>query len=271
MSPTPANRSGGRAQGSMNDAILKVDPEVKHKVDSFREKITGEAEALVAHFFPKKLLELDALLKDPILNIRDLTQIHSDMNIPVPDAILFANSHDGLVGPGMKKRKLEDREEIFQGIKLFVLPDGLLKSNRRLVDIIETVKPEIRLLIEKCNTVKMWVELLTPKVEHGDNFGVEVQEKTLVDLDNVMKEATSSLGQIAEYFPARAELVSKVAKYPHVEDYRRSVTETDEQGFTSLWLAVLNLRNHYGTLHDMILKNIEKIKRPRNNHAETLY
>lgn len=69
----------------------------------------------MANFFPKKLLELDGFLKDPILNIHDLTQIHSDMNLPVPDPILLTNSHDGLDGPNMKKRKLEDREETFQG------------------------------------------------------------------------------------------------------------------------------------------------------------
>lgn len=35
------------------------------------------------------------------------------------------------------------------------MPNGMLKSNQQLVDIIEKVKPEIRLLIEKCNTVGM--------------------------------------------------------------------------------------------------------------------
>lgn len=39
------------------------------------------------------------------------------------------------------------------GTKVFVMPNGMLKSNQQLVDIIEKVKPEIRLLIEKCNTV----------------------------------------------------------------------------------------------------------------------
>lgn len=38
------------------------------------------------------------LSQDPILNIHDLTQIHSDMNLPVPDPILLTNSHDGLDG-----------------------------------------------------------------------------------------------------------------------------------------------------------------------------
>lgn len=38
---------------------------------------------------------------------------------------------------------------------MFVMPNGMLKSNQQLVDIIEKVKPEIRLLIEKCNTVSV--------------------------------------------------------------------------------------------------------------------
>lgn len=41
------------------------------------------------------------------------------------------------------------------GTKVFMMPNGMLKSNQQLVDIIEKVKPEIRLLIEKCNTVGM--------------------------------------------------------------------------------------------------------------------
>lgn len=39
------------------------------------------------------------------------------------------------------------------GTKVFVMPGGMMKSNGNLVDLIEKVKPEIRTLIEKCNTV----------------------------------------------------------------------------------------------------------------------
>ncbi|CAO2602662.1 Proteasome activator complex subunit 3 [Lemmus lemmus] len=55
----------------------------------------------------------------------------------------------------------------------------MLKSNPQLVDIIEKVKPEIRLLIEKCNTVKMWVQLLIPRIEDGNNFGCLFRRKQL--------------------------------------------------------------------------------------------
>lgn len=39
------------------------------------------------------------------------------------------------------------------GTKVFVMPGGMMKSNGNLVELIEKVKPEIRTLIEKCNTV----------------------------------------------------------------------------------------------------------------------
>ncbi|XP_030630396.1 proteasome activator complex subunit 3 isoform X1 [Chanos chanos] len=273
-------------------SLLKVDNEIKTKVDAFRERITGEAEDLVANFFPKKLLELDQFLKDPNLNIKELKEIHSEINLTVPDPIVLTDIHDGLEGPNAKKRKIEDGtgEDKVGGTKVLVMPGGMMKSNGKLVELIERVKPEIRTLIEKCNTVgapppppppppphlplsqvKMWVQLLIPRIEDGNNFGVSIQEETVAELRTVEGEAASYLDQISRYYITRAKLVSKIAKYPHVEDYRRTVTEIDEKEYISLKIIVSELRNQYVTLHDMILKNIEKIKRPRSSNTDALY
>ncbi|XP_028845459.1 proteasome activator complex subunit 3 [Denticeps clupeoides] len=254
-------------------SLLKVDNELKSKVDAFREQITAEAEDLVASFFPKKLLELDQILKEPILNIRELKDIHSEIKLAVPDPILLTNIHDGLDMQNAKKRKLDDGilDDKVSGTKVFVMPGGMMKSNGRLVELIERVKPEIRTLIEKCNTVKMWVQLLIPRIEDGNNFGVSIQEETVAELRTVEGEAASYLDQISRYYIMRAKLVSKIAKYPHVEDYRRTVTEIDEKEYISLKIIVSELRNQYVTLHDMILKNIEKIKRPRSSNTDALY
>ena len=47
--------------------------------------ITSEADYLVAYFSSKLLLEPVSVLKEPILNIHNLTQIHSDLNLwPCP-------------------------------------------------------------------------------------------------------------------------------------------------------------------------------------------
>ncbi|XP_038634495.1 proteasome activator complex subunit 3 isoform X2 [Scyliorhinus canicula] len=197
--------------------LLKVDNALRTKVDAFRERMTAEAEDLVASFFPKKLLELDGFLKEPLLNISDLATIHSDLNLPVPEPIMLTNSHDGLDSAhNIKKRKLEDGDGNCPGTKVFVIPNGMLKSNQQLVEMIEKIKPEIRTLMEKCNTVKMWVQLLIPRIEDGNNFGVSIQEETVAELRTVESEAASYLDQISRYYITRAKLVSKVAKYPHV-------------------------------------------------------
>lgn len=64
----------------------------------------------------------------------------------------------------------------------------------------------------------------------------------------------------------------QVAKYPHIDDYRRTVVELDEKEYLSLRITLSEIRNHYATLHDMITKNMEKIKKPRStNSIEAMY
>ncbi|KAG7263181.1 hypothetical protein CRUP_035759 [Coryphaenoides rupestris] len=252
-------------------SMLKVDSEMKTKVDAFRERITSEAEDLVANFFPKKLLELDHFLKDPIINICELKEIHSEINLTVPDPILISDLHDGLEAQNAKKRKLEEAtgEDKLPGTKVFVMPGGMMIVATLIVLPLMLIRARIKrgvfepLYREIASTVKMWVQLLIPRIEDGNNFGVSIQEETVAELRTVEGEAA--------YYITRAKLVSKIAKYPHVEDYRRTVTEIDEKEYISLKIIVSELRNQYVTLHDMILKNIEKIKRPRSSNTDALY
>ena len=58
-----------------------------------------------------------------------------------------------------------------------------------------------------------------------------------------------------------------MAKYPHINDYRRTVDELDEKEYLSLRITLAEVRNHYASLHDMIIKNMEKIKKPRPGNS----
>ena len=49
-------------------------------------------------------------------------------------------------------------------------------------------------------------------------------------------------------FVFRGQIIGKVAKYPHVGDYRQFVDELDEKEFLSLRLIAAELRNHYVSL-----------------------
>lgn len=74
------------------------------------------------------------------------------------------------------------------------------------------------------------------------------------------------------FFFALGKLISKVAKYPHIDDYRRAVQEMDDKEYLSLWLVMAEIRNRYCSLHDIVIKNLDKIKKPRSsNAAESLY
>lgn len=53
-----------------------------------------------------------------------------------------------------------------------------------------------------------------------------MQEETLGEIQSVETEAAAFFDQISRYFISRAKVVSKVAKYPHLDDYRRAVQVT---------------------------------------------
>ncbi|CAM9601868.1 unnamed protein product [Lampetra fluviatilis] len=251
-------------------ALLKLDGETTKKVEMFKERISAEAEDLVANLFPQKLSELDTFLQEECLNITDLVGLHSDLNIPIPEPVLITNSHDNALD-NVSMLPCARIYLIYRCTKVYAFLNGMVQSNPKLVALIERIKPEIRTLMDKCNTVKMWIQLMIPKIEDGNNFGVSVQEDTVAELRTVEGEAASFLDQISRYYMSRAKLVSKVAKYPHVEDYRRTVDELDEKEYLSLRIIVSELRNHYVILHDVITKNIEKIKKPRSANTDALY
>ena len=248
---------------------LKLEQDVQGKVDSFRARIAQEAEDLVSTFFPQKLSELDSRVQE--LRLQDLSRIRS---VPAPESLIAPESlvTPDTAGDGPKWDPPPLQTQC--SIKVLARPGGegqLLRSNQHLVELIEHVKPEIELLREKCNTVRMWVQLLIPKVEDGNNFGVSIQEDTVDQLWTVESTAASYLRRFSTYYNTRAKLVSKIVKYPQVEDYRRTVAEVDENEYLSVRQILLHLRNQYATLHDVILKNIEKIKTPRSTNTDNLY
>ncbi|XP_052248211.1 proteasome activator complex subunit 3-like isoform X2 [Dreissena polymorpha] len=233
-----------------------------HKVQDFKDHFKSEGEQLVKEVFPHKIIELEEIHKS--LSLDRLHNIHSDLNISYPDPVLLKDN--GTDEPTTKKRKHD-----IQGTEVHSLPGGPVPINKQLLDISEKLKPYIRDLIDHSNTIKMWISFLIPKIEDGNNFGVSIQEETLGEARQVESDAATYLDQISRYYISRGKLVSKVAKYPHIDDYRQSVRELDEKEYFSLRLTTAELRNHYASLHDLIIKNIDKILKPRNANAEGLY
>lgn len=132
---------------------------------------------------------------------------------------------EGDGAPSLKRprREAEPDANSVAGTKVLALPSGTVNCNEPICELIKVVKPVIRGLVEDSNLLKMWISFMIPKIEDGNNFGVSVQEDTLAEIQSVESEAAAFFDQISRYFISRAKIVSKVAKYPHIEDYRRAV------------------------------------------------
>eukprot|EP00121_Abeoforma_whisleri_P002313 Awhi_evm1s2070 len=131
---------------------------------------------------------------------------------------------------------------------------------------------EILQLIEFCNALKIWIQLNIPRIEDGNNFGVSIQEDAVNELARAEDSGFTILESITKYYVSRGKIISKVIKYPQIEDYRQSVVELDEKEYINLRLCCIDLRNNYAILHDLITKNVEKIKKPRGiNQTSSMY
>lgn len=68
-----------------------------------------------------------------------------------------------------------------------------------MVDLIQEVVFSFSMLFSARLQVKMWVQLLIPRIEDGNNFGVSIQEETVAELRTVEGEAASYLDQISRF------------------------------------------------------------------------
>ncbi|KAF8357776.1 hypothetical protein PRIPAC_92771, partial [Pristionchus pacificus] len=237
------------------------------KLSSFRARLQTEAETLVLEVFPQKVLDLDKMIFDEKYSFSRLSEIlpAGDLNIPVPEPV--KNGGGGGDAPVAKKRKIGNGEEECA----VMANNGIIPKNEHLGELMEEIRPMIRDAVEDMNKIKMWITLLIPRIEDGNNFGVSIQEEALNEVRATESEAASFLDQLSRYFVGRAKLLTKVAKYPHVADYRRAILDMDEKQFVNIRLIITELRNHFATLHDMITKNMEKIKKPRSSNHDSMY
>jgi len=258
--------------------------------EDYVSQVKKKSEDLIKKEFPKRIKELNELLESPEFDMElQKKSLWQPLNIPVPDAQAIAralhhhrpNNVEEEEFPVGKKRKLnnvggrdeypEDHVITTGGTKVLALPTGPVNCNVVIAGLFDAVKPQIRQLVEYANLLKMWVTFLIPKIEDGNNFGVSIQEDTLGEIRTVEAETATFYEQITRYHMSRAKLISKVAKYPHIDDYRQVIAELDEKEFLSMRLVVCEIRNHYSSLFDLISKNWEKIIKPRTSNTENLY
>ncbi|XP_054850534.1 proteasome activator complex subunit 1 [Eublepharis macularius] len=245
-------------------AALQVSPERQAQVESFRKNLCAQAEELVAQRFPEKIVELNNFLKAPELNVSDLISLRAELDIPIPDPKKDEERRkkkEKEEKDGKKEKEDEDKAP----------PCGPVAHNEKITALLNRVKPEIQGTKEKINLISLWLQLQVPRIEDGNNFGVAVQEKVYELLTAVRTKLEGFQTHIAKYYSERGDAVSKAAKSPHVGDFRQLVHEIDEAEYAEIRFMVNELRNVYAVVYDIVLKNFEKIKKPRDENKGMIY
>ncbi|MBW00977.1 Proteasome activator complex subunit 1, partial [Eschrichtius robustus] len=140
---------------------------------------------------------------------------------------------------------------------------GPVNCNEKIVVLLQRLKPEIKDVAEKLSLVTTWLQLQMPQIEDGDSVGVAVQEKVFELTTTLHSKLEGFHTQISKYFSERSDAMTKAAKQPHVGDYRRRVHQLDDAEYWDVRLMVMEIRKAYTVFYDIILKNFEKLKKPR--------
>eukprot|EP00124_Ichthyophonus_hoferi_P000446 Ihof_evm17s16 gene=Ihof_evmTU17s16 len=230
MSETPTNSYESIKVGRMSEQDRNATTE---KVKELKESLAERAQTIILDLMPSKILQLDALfLASTSTNlIQDRPPANIDTSFFTYKDLqqLKPVDEEEPQEPNAKKRKLDSDE-----------PTGDIThvpTNHVVSELLRILKMEILLLIEYCNTVKIWIQLNIPRIEDGNNFGVSIQEETVNELSRAEDSGFTVLESITKYFVMRAKLVSKVRKYPGIMDYQISIAELDEKEYINLRLC----------------------------------
>lgn len=247
---------------------------LKHakEVSDYASKLVSDTELLITQTIPEKIFTLDKMAKEEFDSIvKDTKGVDCDLNVPTTglrhqiDYSFEPPTNNGTSQSGKKRKHMEDGDDE-AALKPYMIP-----SNLKIQKLIDMLKPEIKDIVETCEMIQMWIQLLIPRIEDGNNFGVSIQEEVLNEVNRIQGDCVGYLDYISRYYITRAKLVSKVAKYPFVDDYRRSVKEIDDKQFLNMKVSLNEIRNQYLLILDVVSKNYEKIKKPRNVHTGNMY
>ena len=128
-----------------NDYNNNNNNNLEKQLSNFNILISKDGEKIVKELFPRKILEFNELLNK--VNLSDSNIINN-----VLEQSLINNIPNRL------------------NINNIIVP-----CNKKLVELLNILKEEILSSVQVIGTVKVWIQLLIPRIESGNNFGVSVQ------------------------------------------------------------------------------------------------
>ncbi|EFA84125.1 proteasome activator complex subunit 3 [Heterostelium album PN500] len=176
---------------------------------------------------------------------------------------LFSDSN-GDANVTDKKRKLDCDTVSTMSV------EELAKTNSAILEQQKKLKRNYMELVQTFSVIRCWITLNIPKIEDGNNFGVDVQEEVVSQLTKLEDVYTNLLEQSENYFINRAATVKKALKHRDIDSYKHAIIQQDEKERIRFYFAYFDLANNYATTYSLIVKNFQKIETPRPQSSSSI-
>jgi proteasome activator subunit 2 (PA28 beta) len=255
-------------------STARLQTDANKKMDLFRNEAEERAIGLLETFLPLKVRSLGQIIKEhPAFNLTGST--HFDPGeLPYHSATSSVTS--SAAGSKKKKRKREaskdDKDDLSSSSEdsdsdapvIGVSgSDRIVPSNVAVQKCIAFLKQESHEGVQALSAIKLWIQLLVPRIEDGNNFGVEVQEECSGEIERVETQIFSLSQTSAKYFRERAKLAEHWSKHPNIRDFRQALIERDQLEYFQLKLFLRDMHANFATLLDLICKNLKVILKPK--------
>jgi len=181
-------------------------------------------------------------------------------------------------------------------------------GNSTVSAAIDTVSDEVNTAIATLQSLERWIQLSTPQMEDGNNFGVSVQMVVAKELADIRKELSKITGGFVDYYEKRAGAFDKISnlsieskstassesesaggkdgeekktsksvstdvKMSTREDIDRlkAVVAVDVKWYSELKAAMTELFNTYVIALDVVEKNFLKLSEPKGSSGGRNY
>lgn len=148
------------------------------------KKVHKEAETTVLEVFPRKIMQLDKAIEAGDFVLQDyLTD--TTIDLPIPPA------------PGGEVSVSGSEDSRDSCVVLF--PKGEVKTNRKIEELWHKILPLLKEQRKFLYKIKFGVSVLVPKIEDGNNFGVEVQEKFTKSLAQIETQCANDWSMVCDH------------------------------------------------------------------------
>ncbi|CAG5105662.1 Oidioi.mRNA.OKI2018_I69.chr1.g2336.t1.cds [Oikopleura dioica] len=255
-------------------------------INTYRSEVCSSAKEILHQTIPNKLEKLDELIETNAMlqvgycdearqfSVDSLEKYENALKEMEAEKQMEEEAADEDDEVPVKKTKIDASSEVSVGLsksKASQMSEGAVDErlripvNKHIVDLYNILKPELIELGQHCQQLKDWITIHVPRHEDGNNFGVEVQEEALNELQAIKEETTQTIDEQSAYHIARANIMEKIVQESNIEDLKIFVLDEDEKQCRRLRNVAMTVRTNYTTILDVITKNYDRLTNPRGN------